>query len=359
MKYKVIGWTYDTDRDYPYHAHLTPCVERAVIAELREKGYVFGGDAHEDHCPVLNDGTLVSYSWRGWGAVMAKARGEAHGDYDYMKYYMNALIPEDKIKLPPHEVDEKQIVPRQSLRDTFVMHLADEPYAQMEQEKKLVEFRLFDEKRRRIDIGDRIEFVRIGHEKERLFRDVAGFCVGEDFEDLFDCYLDGIGVLSEHPEACGCDRPITPKEFAKSMHAYYSPEKEKKYSVMAISVRPPMHTCKTYLRLCPYDMLFAEEFVQKFLPETDFPPKLNSFLVNEEYDVDVNVMIRKTIAPLLGREREVKELLDQSFGNLYLTIVPWIETKSDEPAPILSLDDDIIAFLYLSGIKMDLDYYVG
>ena len=82
------------------------------------------------------------------------------------------------------------------------------------------------------------------------------------------------------------------------------------------------------------------------------------FGLNEEYDVDVNVMIRKTIAPFLDKI-DLLCHLKNSFGLEYaIVIVPELVAESDEPKPVLSLDRDIVEFMYLTGATHDLDYYI-
>ena len=79
---------------------------------------------------------------------------------------------------------------------------------------------------------------------------------------------------------------------------------------------------------------------------------------NDTYDVDVNVMIRKTIAPLLDKT-ELLRHLKEKFGLKYaIVVVPEIVAESEDPKPVLSLDWDIIEFMYLTGAEHDLDYYV-
>ena len=73
--FKVIGWTDDPDEKYP-SIDGSVAVDRAIMTEVREKGYRFGGDAHQERrgcCPVFNNGAKVCCSMRGWGAIMAEA----------------------------------------------------------------------------------------------------------------------------------------------------------------------------------------------------------------------------------------------------------------------------------------------
>ncbi len=80
--------------------------------------------------------------------------------------------------------------------------------------------------------------------------------------------------------------------------------------------------------------------------------------VNSRYDVDVNNMLRVTLAPFFGKESEFKRIAEEYNVEFILEIVPELEANSAYPTPILSLDNDIIKFLYLSGVIHDLDLYV-
>ena len=89
--YKVIGWTDWDGDDYPVNKGSV-ATDLAVIECIRKNGYAFGGDSHQNRkgcCPVLNDGTKVRYSMRGWGSIMASALDIDDSDgYAYMEWYM-------------------------------------------------------------------------------------------------------------------------------------------------------------------------------------------------------------------------------------------------------------------------------
>ena len=89
--YKVIGWTDWDGDDYPVNKGSV-AADLAVIECIRKNGYAFGGDSHQNKegcCPVLNDGTKVRYSMRGWGSIMASALDIDDSDgYAYMEWYM-------------------------------------------------------------------------------------------------------------------------------------------------------------------------------------------------------------------------------------------------------------------------------
>lgn len=109
----VVGWT-DYDNEYFPSCELTDEIYRAVAAEVRDKGYRFGGNSHQDYsacCPVLNTGYAARFSCRGWGLVIAMAydlRGR-HGQYDHMFGYTDDMIKPEAISRPQAGVDFRHI----------------------------------------------------------------------------------------------------------------------------------------------------------------------------------------------------------------------------------------------------------
>ena len=79
---------------------------------------------------------------------------------------------------------------------------------------------------------------------------------------------------------------------------------------------------------------------------------------NENYNVDVNEMLRVTLKDLFGKEEQIKKLKKEFSLSAILEIVPVIASNSNEPNQYLSLERDIIEFLYKSETDIDLDYYV-
>lgn len=406
MKYEVIGWTSDSDPKYPHHKTITECVERAIIEEIRKHGYCFGGDAHEEYCPVLNDGTLVSYSWRGWGRVMARAWGTFDDGYDYMQYYMNMLIKEDCISYPKPEVDDSRIVPKETLKETFVYHLEDAPFDAIRNGKKRFEIRLFDEKRKLMDIGDSIRFVRVGHEEDSFCVTVRNMIVEPGFKELFttthwDKEKEKLrSVPRFDPEVLGFGKTATVREMVLGMRQYYSEEDEKKYGVIAIEISDPeqeiefredsavrrrkrQHTCKTYFSVCfEFDVarnaellkarrdcspeeigIFRKDEVEAFIKEAfGVVPRWDRhhFVIgyNDTYDIDVNQMLHVTLKDLFGKQDQIRELQQKFPVTTVLEIIPHIIADSEEPKQCLSPDRDILDFLSESGTALDLDYYI-
>lgn len=146
-----------------------------------------------------------------------------------------------------------------------------------------------------------------------------------------------------------------------------------------------MHQCRVYFKISfPYDkekflsyihqkvapkdirpedisVLYMDE-VEKELQElgATYEKKTHHFQVNknEEYQVYISDMVRDVIVPFVGKEKYLLHLQKKYDLSYTLEIVPTIDLTSQEVRPCLSLDPDIIAFLYLTNTQFDLDYYI-
>ncbi len=103
-------------------------------------------------------------------------------------------------------------------------NLNPEPFEMMKNGKKCVEMRLYDEKRRLINVGDTIIFAHTeGTEELRV--SVTELNVYKDFYELYKHYdKTEIGY-----------RPDEPSDPA-DMYSFYPKEKIEKYGVLAIKV---------------------------------------------------------------------------------------------------------------------------
>lgn len=79
---------------------------------------------------------------------------------------------------------------------------------------------------------------------------------------------------------------------------------------------------------------------------------------NELFDLDINVMIRQSIKDLIGKEDILLELKNKYNLTYFIERVPLIISGSDNPIQKLSLDDDIIEFMYRTKTSDDLDYHI-
>ena len=102
------------------------------------------------------------------------------------------------------------------------MKLNESPFERIKNGTKTVEFRLYDEKRSQVKVGDKIEFSKLPDLKEKLLVDVIQLYREDTFENLFrKLYTDEEEIMKK----------------TESMYEIYSPEKEKKYGVLGIGIR--------------------------------------------------------------------------------------------------------------------------
>ena len=106
------------------------------------------------------------------------------------------------------------------------MRLADEPFEKIWREEKTVEIRLNDEKRRQINIGDKIFFHRLSEESNIIIATVTALHRFDTFRKLFSLAL----FLKTGSADMSAD------EAAQSMYKYYTAEQEQKYGVLGIEI---------------------------------------------------------------------------------------------------------------------------
>ncbi len=102
------------------------------------------------------------------------------------------------------------------------MKLNESPFERIKSVTKTIEFRLFDEKRQQIKVGDQIEFSKLPNLQEKLLVDVVELYRDETFESLFR-------KLYNNEEEI--------KRKTKSMYKIYSSEKEQQYGILGIKIK--------------------------------------------------------------------------------------------------------------------------
>ena len=102
------------------------------------------------------------------------------------------------------------------------MKLKESPFEGIKNGTKTIEFRLYDEKRQLIKVGDTIEFSKLPALQEKLLVDVIELYREDTFENLFRKLYDDEEEI---------------KRKTKAMEQYYSFEKEKEYGVLGIKIR--------------------------------------------------------------------------------------------------------------------------
>jgi len=104
------------------------------------------------------------------------------------------------------------------------MKLAKEPFEKIANGQKVIESRLFDEKRQLINIGDEIEFSRNDNPVETVKAKVKALYRYDSFESLFSDFP---------PEYFG---GVSKEFLLEEISAFYSKEEQKKYGVIGIKI---------------------------------------------------------------------------------------------------------------------------
>lgn len=104
------------------------------------------------------------------------------------------------------------------------MKLQNDPFIKIKNKTKTIEMRLNDEKRKKINIGDNIEFTNIKTE-EKMTCKVLGLYHYKNFEELYANH-DKISIGYEDTETAN----------PEDMSAYYESEEINKYGTVAIEI---------------------------------------------------------------------------------------------------------------------------
>lgn len=106
------------------------------------------------------------------------------------------------------------------------MKLNESPFERIKNGTKTIEFRLYDEKRQQIKIGDTIKFLKEPNLNESFNAKVIGLLRYNTFEDMFRDF--DISVLS--------DKSMTKEELINTLEQFYTKEKQKQYGVLGIRI---------------------------------------------------------------------------------------------------------------------------
>lgn len=91
---------------------------------------------------------------------------------------------------------------------------------------KKIELRLFDEKRKKINIGDTIIFQKEPELENEIKVKVIGLLRYNSFKELFEDF--DIEIMA--------DKSMTKKELLNVLEEFYTPEKQKQYGVIGIRI---------------------------------------------------------------------------------------------------------------------------
>lgn len=109
----------------------------------------------------------------------------------------------------------------------YVMELMADPFEKIVSNEKTIELRLFDQKRRRLNVGDKIIFENHEDSKQQIAVLVKSLHRYATFEELF---------MDFSPVRCGFADTDNPKTAAARMHQYYTEDQIQKYGVLGIGI---------------------------------------------------------------------------------------------------------------------------
>mgnify|MGYP005921270939 FL=1 len=108
-----------------------------------------------------------------------------------------------------------------------IMNLTPSPMQKIRDGKKTIELRLYDEKRKRISIGDTIKFINTEDSNDTLRVKVVDLFLFSSFAELYD----NLPLLN-----CGYNEDNINTASPEDMEMYYSREKQNKYGVVGIEI---------------------------------------------------------------------------------------------------------------------------
>ena len=107
------------------------------------------------------------------------------------------------------------------------MNLTPSPLEMIRDGKKTIELRLYDEKRKKIAIGDSIVFVNTEDPKDTLSVNVVDLYVFDTFDELYK----KLPLLD-----CGYTEDDMKTASPDDMEKYYSKEKQKQHGIVGIKI---------------------------------------------------------------------------------------------------------------------------
>lgn len=120
------------------------------------------------------------------------------------------------------------------LSKTVHMHLQSQPFESIASGKKTVEMRLYDEKRRKLNVGDKIVFSKQGEEDKKIKVKITKINTFKSFKELYKFYTDKKVLGYAEKE----------KASFKDMEKYYPKEKQKREGVVALEFKVLKKDCK-------------------------------------------------------------------------------------------------------------------
>ena len=110
-----------------------------------------------------------------------------------------------------------------------IHHMCINPvsYKKIWDEEKTIELRLYDEKRQKLRVNDRIGFTNTENKEQRMLVKIIALYRFDSFEELYKTLpLEKCGYSKDEPDSASYH----------DMDEYYSPEEQSKYGVVGIEI---------------------------------------------------------------------------------------------------------------------------
>lgn len=107
------------------------------------------------------------------------------------------------------------------------MKLYEEPFNSIKIGRKTVEVRLNDDKRRRLKVGDWIEFTKVPPDTDRLKVEIIALSVYPTFKDMYTTI----------PAQAFDMENVSLEEMIEQTYAIYTPAQESQWGTLAITVK--------------------------------------------------------------------------------------------------------------------------
>ena len=141
------------------------------------------------------------------------------------------------------ETDNMKLV--EEIGMEYIMHLAAEPFEKLRNGTKKIELRLYDEKRKRLKIGDSIIFVNLKDSTDTLKTKITDIYVFDSFEALYKALpLEDLGYSEDEIEQA------TPED----MIEFYTPEEQAEHGVIGIRLELLSYYHSEVKSLCAEDL---------------------------------------------------------------------------------------------------------
>ncbi len=108
------------------------------------------------------------------------------------------------------------------------MSLTGQAFDRIRSGAKVIEIRLYDEKRRKVGVGDTIVFSKLPEKTEKLRVSVAGLSIFGSFRELLSAFD---GPKFGHGKGIGIEDRI------QLQREHYTEEEERKYGVVGIHIK--------------------------------------------------------------------------------------------------------------------------